>query len=308
MKLFIQNGLIFFLILLGIFGSINIFQSTYNDEPIHYSLQYHETTNKTSKYNGIIIGTSHATHSIQPSLLDNTGINFYNLALNGSSPEFYINWYTELFLKYHPRVDYCIISVDNFFFSSFSWRMFEQDSEFFPRSSLIKFLLSKNKYDKSLLFLNSIPAFKYRNRFKASLKLQTGDPIYNKSEYDRGFIPYEIAYNQKLFTRDENIDNQLSELQQNSFIKLIELLQSENVKIIIVMPPEYSLDLGEYSSLKKFISQVSLNNNIPFYDFNSEYSDPELHKIDYFSDKAHMNMKGSTQFSKKLSAVIINHQ
>lgn len=153
-----------FLTLLIIFISINIFQSHFNDDYPHYKLQYSETTNITSSYNGIIIGTSHATHSIRPSYLDSTGISFYNLSLNGSNPEFYLNWYSEIFEKYHPKIKYCIISVDNYFIANKGYRELEQDSEYFPIGTTVDLFFSNKNINKTALFLNSFPALKYRTR------------------------------------------------------------------------------------------------------------------------------------------------
>ena len=284
---------------------MNTFQSYYNKEYPHYKLQYEELANKNSSYKGIIIGTSHATHAIQPSVLDKTGIQFYNFSLNGSNPEFYLNWYKELFNKHHSEVKYCIISVDNYFFKGDAWRMFEQDVAFFPKTTFRELMLDGNKeYDRKRLFFNYFPVFKYRTQLGASLQFRKGDSHFLVEKYDRGFIPFETPFKQKYFLREERKDNLITIKQKELFVELVDQFVNEGIDVLFVMPPEYDLSFKEYRSLQLFMQEMSIKYRVPFFDFNGALSSNALNSIENFSDKSHMNEQGSQVFSEVLAKEI----
>src|SRR5436190_16329571 len=133
MKKFLKEFGIFCFVILVIVLVINYcFGKRYYT---HYELQYREAVGHSKKIDCIILGTSHGTHGIRPEVLDSLGLGFYNFAMNGSNPEFYWNWYTNVFAPSHPRPKYCIWATDWFLFDTvWLWRQFEQDSEYFPDS------------------------------------------------------------------------------------------------------------------------------------------------------------------------------
>ncbi|MCB0410733.1 MAG: hypothetical protein KDD29_10975, partial [Flavobacteriales bacterium] len=112
MNKFLREFGIFFLTILIIVILINyrLGKNYYN----HYELQYQEIVQQKKKTDFIILGTSHATHGVRPDVLDSLGYGFYNFAMNGSSPEFYWNWYVNIFAPYHPKPKYCIWATDWF--------------------------------------------------------------------------------------------------------------------------------------------------------------------------------------------------
>lgn len=93
--------------------------------------QFYELYEQVVSADIIIIGTSHATHGINPKYLEeeNPEYKFFNFALNGSNPTYYYEWYTKLFKESgYPVPKTIIYSVDWFMFDdSWLWRRLSND-------------------------------------------------------------------------------------------------------------------------------------------------------------------------------------
>lgn len=302
MKKFLQQLSIFSAIIFALMFLLNIFQSRYNNEPPHYRLQYIETANSQSKYNGAIIGTSMATHGIRPSQLDTLNRAYFNLALNGSSPDFYLKWLNNLFKKSHPKVDYWIVSTDSYFLSGNGWRSFEHDSEFFPFKNFWEMIMSSS-LDKSMLISNRIPLIKYRRRILNSFESNQGPYEFIENEYDRGYIS--LKRNDTFdFNKDRNYPQEITENAKAKYTELIDSLLSLGGEIIIIIPPQLNLLPKHYAQSKLFLEELSKEKNIPVYDFNEEEFRDKLQSTENFVDFLHLNGKGSMKFSSMLKNVI----
>ena len=92
----------------------------------HYDGQFLEIGYKIVNAEYIFIGTSHITHGVTPQVFfrQTGGTRFFNFALNGSNPSYYLWWYNEVFRPsgyITPRA--IIIGVDWFMFDSeWLWR------------------------------------------------------------------------------------------------------------------------------------------------------------------------------------------
>ncbi|MGD1839710.1 MAG: hypothetical protein ACFB0B_02280 [Thermonemataceae bacterium] len=299
MKKFLLQLSLFLTIILAIISLLNIFHSRHNNEPPHYKLQYTETTNSQSKYNSIIIGTSMATHGIRPSQLDTSERRYYNLALNGTTPDFYLKWLNNLFNVSHPKVDYWIVSTDLFFLSGAGWRDFEQDSEFFPSKNFWEMLMNNTSLDKSLLVSNRLPLIKYRSRVLNSFENHQGAYEFIVDEYDRGYIT--LKRNDKVdFSKDVNYTIKITEDAKSKYTELIDSLLTLGGEIIIIIPPVFSFLPEQYIQAKIFLEVLSKEKNIPLYDFNDEIFDDKLQSTENFVDFIHLSGKGSKIFSSLL--------
>jgi hypothetical protein len=93
--------------------------------------QFYELYQQDVSADVIILGTSHATHGINPKYLEekNTGYKFFNFALNGSNPTYYYEWYTKLFKESgYPKPKMIIMGVDWFMFDDgWLWRRLSND-------------------------------------------------------------------------------------------------------------------------------------------------------------------------------------
>ncbi|PCI94745.1 MAG: hypothetical protein COB15_13310 [Flavobacteriales bacterium] len=258
-------------------------------------MQYREALNQRCNYNGLIIGNSKATHGIRPSKLDTTGIMFQNLSINGSGPNFYIEWFTEIFDKKIESIEYLIVSVDYSFVSGSGQRKIEQDSEYFNKEIFWN-LWNKKTISKNLLVSNMIPITKYRSRM---MSINTW--VYLVDDYDRGYISVErknhFDFNKKRRFTEDFI---LSEKERLNFISLIDLISNADLKLIFVIPPEYNYDNQAYNDYLKFITSFSKDRNIPLFDFNNNRFTISLAKVENFCDFVHLNSKGSQILSSAI--------
>lgn len=91
------------------------------------------------------------------------------------------------------------------------------------------------------------------------------------------------------------------------FIKFIELAKERNIKLYLVLTPEYKLHQSVFSiqekKLTNFIRNVSLKYNLPFIDDRS-FNDLN---VNYFYDLTHLNVSGAPVFSKYLAKQLFNY-
>ncbi len=302
MKKFIIRIFVFLATILILFVLTNKLQSRYNEEPQFYKLQYNAAENTVTHIDGIIIGTSHALNSMHPTILDSTGISFYNFSLLGAGPTFYYDWYNEWYLKNRPAPRYCIIGIDLFMFDSgWVWRHFEQDSEFFSTALYLKLLLGHNKFNKKDMVFNRYPALKYRKSILKSLRFQKGDERFPLNYYDRGYLPFQAPYDSAKykFTKSYSIDS----IQLNIFKKLIAQMVSDNVQLIFVMSPEYGFTPEYHASVYTYrvVDELAKKYGIPVLNFNTKLRSHINEDISLFNDWGHMSVKGSMAFSRQLT-------
>jgi|GEM_PF-1359996 len=306
MKNFLTRILAFTFTVFLLFFVLNIFTGRYNTDPKFYKMQYKAVKETSTRIDGIIIGTSHSLNAIRPSILDSTGISFYNCSLLGAGPEFYNNWYNEWYLKNRPSPKYCIIGIDLFMFDSdWLWRKFEQDSEFFTMSVFLKLLLVSDGFNKKDAVINRFPALKYRKSMLKSLKLQDGDERFPMNYYDRGYIPFQAPYDSTKykFRKSYKIDS----VQVRCFRKLVSKMVSENVQVIFVMSPEYGFPPEYHSKVKTYqvINAMSEKYKIPVLNFNTNLRSYINEDIHYFNDWGHMSVRGSIVFSRQLTKELL---
>src|SRR5688572_18586974 len=249
MSNFIRHTLIFLSIVLSIFISLNIFQSYFNEDPEHYKKQYQSAITPTPHYDGIILGTSHATHALCPSILDESGLTFHNYALNGANSEFYQEWFNKIYLPHRQKARFCLFAIDFFMFDkNWLWRRFDQDAEYFSNKVFLQELLLNTKSNKTDLIVNRFPFLKYRSQISASIRLKKGSPFFNVADYDRGYISYSRTFDSTLFK--PNLKYKVDTFQVNCFKALINEMIEYDIKICFVMTPEYGIDKNEYSKMK----------------------------------------------------------
>ncbi|MBF0449796.1 MAG: hypothetical protein HQK75_03765 [Candidatus Magnetomorum sp.] len=266
--------------------------------------------NRKEGSNYIIMGTSHATHGVRPSYINLPEMIGYNFALNGSNPEFYYKWYTQLFKKTYVKPEFIIFCIEWFLFDEKKlWRRYEQDSEYFPFHIFIDNLLDDKAYDIKMLLLNRFPFTKHKKAsdlvYLVHHKPNTRFPL---DEFDRGFIPYESG---KHPNSVEDIKELISLKQLIFFVKLIDLLVNEGNKLIFVNLPEYG-HIKKYENVISFdiFNEISNNHGIPMLNYNIDKRTDINQQRDNYSDWEHLNSKGSKEFSTVLRrdlAGILSH-
>jgi len=298
-KRFLLKSSIFFTLLLIIAVFLNSrFKHTIHPND-YYRFQYEEIIHRTVNADNVIIGTSHATHGIQPEILNKSGTSFFNFSLNGANPKFYLIWYKNIFKPFYKKPRYVIIAVEWFLFDN-KWlaRMYEQDSEYFPQSVFLEDYLRDREFNRSALIINRYPLFKY---LKSPQKLFHYDarPLLI-SKYKDGYIPYQITKRKikEFYPINVNVD----ESQQKNFEELIGILRNDGVKIIFINPPAYNTNVERYKNVPiyAYYERLAAKYQIPFINYNLERrSFINSNKL-YYSDGGHLNYLGSCEFSKLL--------
>ena len=301
MKRFLKDFAILFVIVLLLAVVINyIFGKRYYN---HYELQYKEIVDHKKKIDGIILGTSHGTHGIRPQVLDSLGIGFYNFSMNGGNPQFYWNWYTNIFAPNHPKPKYCIWATDWFLFDTvWVWRQYEQDSEYFP-DSIFYANLKSSEYSTRSLILNRIPFTKYKSyKDVPNLFRPYDESQFIISKYEDGFLPYWPQKIEKFKNRYTNLLKdiyKISARQQYFFESLVKKMKNEGIQVVLINTPEYGSKKEDYEKIIAFnyLDSFAQKNDIPFLNYNLEKRNPINDVKELFTDWGHLNDKGSLLFS-----------
>jgi hypothetical protein len=274
-----------------IFHILNGVADLYIDN--HYELQYREITDNLTNTTAIIIGSSHGVRGINPLYLDDEHYTFYNFSYNGSNPEFYLKWYNDLLRKYYPRPRLVLYEVDWFMFDeSWLWRKFNHDTEYFPFRLFLKTLLLSP--DRQISFTNRFPLIKEKDRIRDKLFREDWEALANPlTKYYRGYIPRHQERN----LEPKTIMTTRNEKQIESFYKLLESFENDNIDIVFVQSPEYLQGRIAGNGYNDFLWDVSRERNIPFLDYNQV----KITSINYdstcFFDWGHLNEKGAREFS-----------
>lgn len=97
----------------------------------HYYGQFYEMFENQYSADTIFIGTSHAAHGINPKYIEaeNTDRSFFNFALNGSNPQYYLDWWQVFLESGYPIPETIVYCVDWFMCDDgWLWRRIDFDT------------------------------------------------------------------------------------------------------------------------------------------------------------------------------------
>jgi hypothetical protein len=137
------------------------------DITCHYDGQFLEIFEKRVSADYIFLGTSHFTHGVTPEAFEQSGKRFFNFALNGSNPSYYVWWYNDVFKPSRYVKPKAVIFGVN-------WFMFDTD-----------WLWRRPEFD-----------FEYLSR------INRDPPDYEPDEYDAGNLPQYYEYSGKWYDID----------------------------------------------------------------------------------------------------------
>lgn len=263
-------------------------------------LQYKEAINNKINADNIIIGMSHATHGIQPKIINTKGNTFFNFALDGANPIYYFNWYKFIFKPNYKKPKYLILTIDWFFLDDkWLWRRFEQDSEYYNAELFFDLLIKKNEFDKTMLFENRYPVLKFKKLIIPGI-FNHDKKTFPISGYNNGFIPFvpkEVKVDE--FYPEKVV---IHKKQLVKFEKLISQFNSDSIQVIFVTTPTYNLRSAPYIDLPiyNYYKSIAAKYSIPYLNYNTDKRSSINSTINYFSDGGHLNYAGSTEFSKIL--------
>lgn len=299
MRKFIWKIIVFAIVTFVVLLALNnwVHHAVYKTD--YYGRQYRELTMGKNDADNVIIGTSHLTHGLQPAILNKSGHRFYNFALDGANPTYYLNWYTQLFKNHYKKPKYLILGVEWFFFDSkWLWRRYEQDSEYFPAELYRKHIFDK-KYDQMMLNIDRYPVLKYRRTLLKEL-FDRDTFSYPAEQYKMGFIPYRVEYPNIVNFDPQNV--WVDTVQKRDFEHLLKLFKADGIQVILLISPTYNTDAEKHRNLDvyTYFDSIAKARNLPLLNYNTGRRSHINSNPAYYADGGHLNYLGSFAFSKLL--------
>jgi hypothetical protein len=286
----------------------------------HYDGQFQEIYEKRVMADYIMLGTSHFTHGVTPEELEKSGKKFFNFALNGSNPSYYVWWYNDVFKpNKYPKPEAVIFGVDWFMFDTdWLWRKPDFDYRYLretPDDSETPANKYEGKwYDLDALFeyaTNRFPLFSSRSRAIDLLlpeKLEKAPKDYYitpdgfvLSSFYKGYVPWQADFHGG---PGGNVRTNFKEKEKESLISLLDEFRDEGIPVIFVMAPEYlqGRKASRFDEMTEIIASIAEAYNIPFLNYNTELASEINEDHNYYSDWGHLNDAGAHLFSQKLYA------
>ena len=285
----------------------------------HYDGQFQEIYEKRVNADYILIGTSHFTHGATPEELEKSGKKFFNFALNGSNPSYYVWWYNDVFKPSdYPKPEAIIFGVDWFMFDTdWLWRKPDFDYRYLRPADDSKTQANKYEgkwYDLEALFeyaSNSFPLFSSRSRvidliLPENIKKPpreyfiTPDGFVLSSFY-KGYVPWQADFDGGFAGR---VRTHYKEKEKEAFISLLDEFRDEGIPVVLVMAPEYlpGRDAPQFEEMTEIIAGIAQSYGIPFLNYNTGFASEINEDYTCYSDWGHLNDKGAHLFSQKLYA------
>ncbi len=299
MKKFILNSLLFFLLasvfyVVVMFFWVQLVSSSFKPN-INYRIassghMYSRLSEvKTAKDVDILfLGSSLAYRGFDPRVFSSFGYNSFNLGSSGQTP-----LQTAILLKRYiestnPKtvvfeVNPVVFDLDGV---ESSLDIIANDKNDFY-SLEMAFKINHIKTYNTLLYGFCSDILGLNNSIKES-------SIKEDDKYiSGGFVEKELSfYSPKSFEKKKI---SIKDSQLESFQEIVELVESKNIKLILVYPPISSVEYNSYTNISFFDSLMSQHSQ--YYNFNELVS---LNDSLHFYDSHHLNQNGVTIFNKKL--------
>ena len=257
---------------------------------------YREALENPKNCDCIIIGSSHSENGIDPHYLDQLGWNAFNFSHPAAPPKYFLNWYSEIFSRYHQKPRLVLYQTDWFLFNdSFLYYVYEEDSRSLPFPVFSRHLFD-SRFDRGRLlkhrFLLSIWYGRLPDFFRENAIAQK-----NFAHQYKGFWPVPSAVYHD-FPRPIPLINPV---QVEAFEKLIDQFQSEGVTVVFVQAPEHIPDRVSHPEALKILDQFAAAKRIPFLDYNRQKASAFNYDRQWYVDWGHLNGKGAAKFSPRLA-------
>lgn len=244
----------------------------------------------------IIIGNSRARGQVSPFIIeDKTGISSYNMGMDGQNFELqYLRW--KEYKKNHvPK--YVISIVDIFFLS--------ENKGIYNAEQFLPYTLLNKEYDKYILGKNyfeyldlKIPLIRYYGKYQSILVgLKSMNKKDNNHQLIKGYYPEEASWKPRSISPYHvKIDEKI----KNIYLDFIKECTRENIKVIMVYPPEHFTSKGIILNKPEIITilkEIAVQNKLEFIDFSSWALNKDT---TIFYNVTHLNKKGAVLFSNML--------
>lgn len=286
----------------------------YNTPDVHYIGQFNEIYSQNIKADVFILGTSHANRAVNPYWLEQeSGLKFFNFAMDGACPSYYLDWWRQIFLPSgYPLPKLVIFSVDWFMFdSNWLWRRIEQDYKYIQHDRIDqnKEIESPPELDLTDIdavmtkIFNRIPVIYARDRifemFADPQPLVAGTDLkIEDCPYYNGQIAIEGQYDgERVVANCTVFDSEIED-----FKMLLSLFRDTGIPVLFLMVPEYLAGRRArlYEEQVDLLNRIAAEYKLDFINYNEEYLTDFSLSHEYYYDWGHMNRTASTQYSKLL--------
>ncbi|MDQ3051711.1 MAG: DUF1574 domain-containing protein [Bacteroidota bacterium] len=272
---------------------------------MNYSPQIQKDKRIESMINGeinkklIVLGSSRGARNVIASGLESaTGMSAYNLSYPGSDIEFH-EFILRSLLKFNKPPKAVLLVVDD-------------PSELLPSESITFRYESLYPYVKYPHIIEEMVRRKEKNRLLAELLILYRMNSSNFNFRKINFTPYDSLMKcgsmPVSFISDSNLKFDEARIHYNkenevpekivAFQKLNMLCTENNIKLIIVFPPNYK----NYSTaFEQRIRELS-RKEVLFYVYNS--NNPVYRNKNYYADENHLVLEGSKKFTAEIASYI----
>lgn len=285
----------------------------------HYDGQFQEIYEKRVNADYIFIGTSHFTHGVTPEEFEKSGKKFFNFALNGSNPSYYVWWYNDVFkANNYIKPKAIIFGVDWFMFDT-DWLWRKPDFDYRYLRETVSDSGTTNKYTGKWYDIDEIMTYVTNRYALFSSRTRVIDlilPDKNKTEKEakeyfitpdgfvlssfyKGYVPWQAGFDGGNSGR---IRTHYKEKEKEAFIALIEQFKEEGIPVAFAMAPEYlqGREAPQFYEMTDIIAGIAAGYNIPFLNYNTDLISEINGDYTCYSDWGHLNDKGAHLFSQKL--------
>lgn len=255
-----------------------------------------------------IYGSSRAWRHFDPQILeDSLGLKTYNFGMDGYG--FYLQYMRHLeYRKHNPKPKYIILSLDLF--------TFEMPKGLYNAGQFIPYMRSSDYMKQFLKPLAGFSAYDYYvpllRYFGKKSELKEAIKIGLRGEHQpplrsRGFAANPEEWNED-FQNAAKMIEKYTVVIDSPVVQLMKQFltdcKKDGIQVIMVYSPEYTAIkqfLAGKEQLLQLYQQLATQYDIPFLDYSA---DAICMDRSNFYNTSHMNIRGATLFSRKLSSFL----
>ena len=264
-----------------------------------------------------VLGTSRAETHYNPKLIENsTGFKAYNLGLSGTPyTVLKIRWDAYIKRNLAPKV--LILDLDAS--SLKTTRTLFNKFQYLPYLKTEAYRSFAKEYDSDYYKERFIPLFKYRGtemKIYRKAKMLFDNSLCSDSykghiSHDKEWIEKDYQHFKRIMEEDQKRTSYDLSIYNEGFSVLEEIIsdcKKNNIKLYFIWSPSYIESHAFEAPYKKYVdsmlTQISLRENIKYVNFSN---DSICYNKSNFYNSSHLNSKGATKFTKKISAIVLEN-
>lgn len=251
----------------------------------------------STKANLLILGNSRAAHHYVSSVFeDSLNLSCFNTGRDGEGISFNYALLSGIVKRYIPRTVILDFNTESYYKKRVVADDLTSLLPYYGTHSGIRAILIQQKKFETLKQLSAIYPFN-----STILSSAMGISATSLNPLLKGYIPLTGRLNDSISLKISDLNNrEIDLLKWRDFTNLIDCCKQNNIKLIVVQSPRFSIQKND--RIKNMADSLLTSENVSFFDYKS---DPFfLNHSEYFKDAAHLNKEGANLFSSKLVKAI----